>query len=106
VTEPLSSVKAMLVKTPDTSEQELKDLLYRERVLIYNLVYNLHQEYPLMGYGEIARRILELSNQAGSFGPTRIALSNLENIMSESERIGNMAEVLWKKLSGKKDGLT
>lgn len=34
------------------------------------------------------------------------ALSNLENIMSESERIGNMAEVLWKKLSGKKDGLT
>jgi len=26
-------------------------------------------------------------------------LSNLENIMSESERIGNMAEALWKKLS-------
>ena len=26
-------------------------------------------------------------------------LANLENIMSESDRIGNMAEALWKKLS-------
>ena len=26
-------------------------------------------------------------------------LTNLENIMSESDRIGNMAEALWKKLS-------
>jgi hypothetical protein len=43
------------------SEQQLKDLLYKERVLIHNLILDAHEKFPTMGYDSIAKKILLLS---------------------------------------------
>ena len=48
---------------PPSKEKELKDLLYKERALIHNLILDAHTQFPTMGYDKIARRILVLSDE-------------------------------------------
>ena len=43
-----------------SKEKELKDLLYKERALIHNLILDAHTQFPTMGYDKIAQRILSL----------------------------------------------
>jgi hypothetical protein len=44
-----------------SKEQQLKDLLYKERMLIHNLILDAHEKFPMMGYDSIAKKILLLS---------------------------------------------
>lgn len=49
---------------PTNKEKELKDLLYKERVLIHNLILDAYRQSPNLGYDKIVQQILTLSGES------------------------------------------